>query len=402
MTPTSRATAAVLLSARGRVCQWVQVLRVAAVGLSAFAAADAGVLRDTAALLTIAFAGSWFGLHRWAHRPGLVAPSRRGVYLALDTAVAAALVIGIGPRSPIVLYGMGSGVLAGLMYSAPAAASTAAVLTVSVVAASSMRGGGPGADVLLLSLPALAAAAGHALSVLLDRQEADAARIVELDAAEAAAAARLHLARELHDGLSKSLHGVAMSAQADASRLATGRLAPDEAAGALRKLARMVDASAVQARALIHATRTAGESLTVGVWRAIEQCPHLDIAVHLDPALHDEPVPAAARTEVVAIVAEALHNVHKHAADASAMVEIRCAPDLLEVTVADNGPGFETSRSADLLRAGHFGLAGMSERAARVGGTLSVSSNPGEGTRVRLLVPLTADVTERAASTVAS
>lgn len=378
------------LSARGRVCQWVQVLRLAAVGLSVFAAADQGVLRDTAGLLTVAFAGSWFGLHRWAHRPGLVAPSRRGIYLALDTAVAATLILGIGPQSPILLYGMGSGVLAGLLYSTRAAAATAAILTVAVVFATWMRTPDPAADVLLLSLPPLGAAAGHALKVLLDRQEADAERIAELDAAEAAAAERMHLARELHDGLTKSLHGVAMSAQADASRLASGRLAPDEAAGALAKLARMVDASALQARTLIHQTRTANEPLTIGLWRAIEQSPHLDIEVRLDPALDDEPVPASARADVVAVLTEALHNVHKHAPEASATVDIRCEPDLLVLNVVDDGPGFDTGRSAELLRSGHFGLAGMNERAARAGGSLSVTSRLGEGTRVQLSVPVTA------------
>ncbi|HET8615216.1 MAG TPA: ATP-binding protein [Actinomycetales bacterium] len=389
VTSSSRALGgAEALSPKGRVCQWVQVLRLTAVALSFFTAVNQHALADTASLLVVAFVGAWFGLHRWARRPGLVAPTLRGVYLVLDTAIAGLLAIGLGAGSPIMLYLIGSGVLGGLLFSTRTAAATAATLSVAVLLATWVRSPESSGQVLLVSLPPLATAAGHALQRLLDQQRDDAQRIARLDASEAAAQERMRLARDLHDGLTKSLHGVAMSAQADATLLADGRLSLDGAAGSLHRLARMIDASAVQARELIHQTRAAAEPLTAGLTRCVDECPELDLRVTLDDGLDELRVPRQVRAEVVAVVSEALHNASKHAPGATVQVDVRASDDALRVVVSDDGPGFDASAAADLVRHGHFGLAGMRERAERAGGTLTLTSTPGAGATLELLVPL--------------
>jgi len=68
-------------------------------------------------------------------------------------------------------------------------------------------------------------------------------------------------------------------------------------------------------------------------------------------------------------------------------VELRYATDNLSLRVRDDGNGFEPS-TAGGTETGHFGLIGMRERAARIGGHLTLESKPGAGTDLRVEVPL--------------
>ena len=54
------------------------------------------------------------------------------------------------------------------------------------------------------------------------------------------------------------------------------------------------------------------------------------------------------------------------------------------MTVQDNGQGFDVANSA---KNGHWGMAGMRERATQMGATFSLDSSPGQGTKVELVVP---------------
>lgn len=103
----------------------------------------------------------------------------------------------------------------------------------------------------------------------------------------------------------------------------------------------------------------------------------------------------AAETAVFRIVQEALTNVarHAHARGVSVLLERR-GPNLVTV-VEDDGCGFQT----DVVSSGplneRLGIAGMSERAALVGGRLTIESQPGQGTTVFVTVPLTDDLLAR-------
>jgi two-component system sensor histidine kinase UhpB len=98
-------------------------------------------------------------------------------------------------------------------------------------------------------------------------------------------------------------------------------------------------------------------------------------------AVGGEPLDPDLSTAAYRLVQEALTNVGRHA-DAQ-RVEVRVAriAEGLEVTVADDGRGFDAAAPT----AG-FGLAGMRERAALMGGTLELGSS-GAGTTVRALLP---------------
>jgi two-component system sensor histidine kinase UhpB len=84
---------------------------------------------------------------------------------------------------------------------------------------------------------------------------------------------------------------------------------------------------------------------------------------------------------VYRIAQEALANVARHAGATEVKVDLRTGTDGLELTVRDDGRGFETHRSAQGL-----GLGGMAERARLVGGELTIDSQPGAGTQLCLRV----------------
>lgn len=88
---------------------------------------------------------------------------------------------------------------------------------------------------------------------------------------------------------------------------------------------------------------------------------------------------------------EALTNVARHAHATFVEIGLHASNDELELVVADNGAGFDSSEVGSVeMRRKHFGLVSMSERANIAGGKLEVQSAPGEGTRLRVTLPLNA------------
>jgi signal transduction histidine kinase len=89
------------------------------------------------------------------------------------------------------------------------------------------------------------------------------------------------------------------------------------------------------------------------------------------------------------LVQEALNNVTVHAQASRADVSLTFARDEVSVTVADDGVGFAIpDRPGELAEAGHYGLLGMRERAELAGGWLSIESEPGQGTRIEIHLPI--------------
>ncbi len=101
-------------------------------------------------------------------------------------------------------------------------------------------------------------------------------------------------------------------------------------------------------------------------------------------ALDDEVASACFRA-----LQEALTNVARHAEASRVRVEIRSRHGVVTLSVHDDGVGFDVRRPRGRGRRPSLGLIGMAERVAVVGGTLEVTSAPGEGTAVRITVPRT-------------
>src|SRR5439155_22785075 len=91
------------------------------------------------------------------------------------------------------------------------------------------------------------------------------------------------------------------------------------------------------------------------------------------------------RDEIYRVGYEAIHNACTHSGASQLEVELRYAHDLA-LRVTDNGTGVHPA-IADRGKDGHFGLQGMRERAARIGGKLTLVSSSNSGTEIKLIVP---------------
>jgi signal transduction histidine kinase len=92
-------------------------------------------------------------------------------------------------------------------------------------------------------------------------------------------------------------------------------------------------------------------------------------------------MPPDTEREFLRVAQEAIHNVKKHARAKHLIVQLEYGPEEIALEVRDDGSGFAAERES---QPGHYGLTGMRERAAAIGGTLEVTSDVGTGTTVRL------------------
>ena len=104
-------------------------------------------------------------------------------------------------------------------------------------------------------------------------------------------------------------------------------------------------------------------------------------------------LPAEYEIVLFRIVQEALANIAKHARAAHALVKLEFYPAQIGVTVEDDGCGFEPKEVLHRQRphAG-WGLLGIQERALLLGGQFEFDSQPGQGTRIRVKVPLLTEI----------
>lgn len=239
--------------------------------------------------------------------------------------------------------------------------------------------GGTGAVVVFRDVTARLAAEEAAL-----RAAAEAGRNAELRASrarivQAADAERQRLGRDLHDGAQQRLVRVMLAlkltageldgavGEAGRARLADAVAEVDEAIAELRDLVNGIHPSILATRGLAAAV----DSLTA----------RLPLVVTVD--VDDTRWPEAFEAAAYFVVAEALTNVIKHAGATEAVVRVRERDGHLCIEVADDGRG---GASLD----GGTGLRGLADRLEATDGRLSVRSAPGEGTRVRAAIPLSA------------
>jgi signal transduction histidine kinase len=108
-----------------------------------------------------------------------------------------------------------------------------------------------------------------------------------------------------------------------------------------------------------------------------------ELTLTLPPSLNG--IPPDIEQHLYRIAEEALNNVVRHARAQHLTLALQQAGTALTLTIHDDGSGFEISQTPPN---GHYGIAGMKERAGLINGSLQVESLPGKGTTVRLTVPL--------------
>lgn len=132
-------------------------------------------------------------------------------------------------------------------------------------------------------------------------------------------------------------------------------------------------------------------------WFADRQLSPAGLSVRCEIADFDRRLPPEMETGVFRAVQEALVNVSRHAAADSVLVQGSLEGDVLAIEIEDDGIGFDEAtmvRSPDSLRG--VGLLGMHERIEIFGGTVTIDSAPGGGTRVQFAVPCPPQPTEAA------
>jgi len=109
------------------------------------------------------------------------------------------------------------------------------------------------------------------------------------------------------------------------------------------------------------------------------------VHTHLTAFAGVEQLDTAKRTVLYRVAQESLTNVARHAQASSVSGSLKLIEGDLVLEVADDGKGFDMQATG---KKGGFGLLGIKERTAMMGGTCSVSSSPGAGTTVTVCVPV--------------
>ncbi|GBD11858.1 Signal transduction histidine-protein kinase/phosphatase DegS [bacterium HR23] len=201
---------------------------------------------------------------------------------------------------------------------------------------------------------------------------------------------RRRLARELHDETAQTLS--ALCIMLDQARDALPPEATD-ALEAVQEAKRVAEGLLNETRRLILDLRpTALDDfglLPAIRWYAESHLEERGIQVSLQARGLPSRLPRHLEVALFRIVQEAINNIAKHAQARHAHIALQVANGTVQVTVADDGKGFEVARVlSPASRSTSVGLLGMQERVTLLGGRLEVDSAPGQGTRLRATIPL--------------
>ena len=192
---------------------------------------------------------------------------------------------------------------------------------------------------------------------------------------------RRRLARELHDETGQALTSILLGLKALEETLAT-----DEARAAAAELRGLVVATLQDVRGLAVELRPSALD-DFGLAAALDRltksfAEQTGIAVDFEAALADQRLPGEVETALYRVVQESLTNVVKHAQASRVSVLLTRGGGSVKAVIEDDGRGMSDGA------AGGFGLLGMRERLALVGGRLEIESSPGAGTTIAAEVPL--------------
>ena len=209
------------------------------------------------------------------------------------------------------------------------------------------------------------------------------ARLVEAQETE-----RRTISRELHDQVGQTLNALLVDAANLAKRIPAEdsisqryldniRTFADSSVNSLRDIALLLRPSMLDDLGLIPALE----------WQAREVSRRSGIKVKVAAERVPDSLSDAVRTCVYRVVQETLQNVSRHSGARSATVTVRQTDGSLELTVEDDGRGFDPVRTRGL------GLLGMEERVKQLGGRLEIQSQRGKGTVLRVTLPIAVAVT---------
>ncbi len=334
---------------------------------------------------------------------------RHPTLLAADTLFGALLLISAGPDTPLAYVSVCTPLLAGIAYGYRAAAVFASLqsLILLLVYATTAEADTSLAEKLLLpGFCVITGAAGSALRNLMLRfgeaTQALTTTRARLAATEAVDAERARLAREMHDSVAKTLHGVALAADGLAATATRTPLNPTLIKDQAELVARATRQAATESRKLLtdlraEQTPTPTKDILAELKSQTESFKsRTGVPTKYTPttpeAKEPPPLPPEVAAHLLSITAEAMENAHRHATPTTIDVSagVHGNGNLLRISVYDDGTGLPPNTTLEQLRStGHFGLVGMVERAASVGARIRMGrGDHARGTEVLLELPL--------------
>lgn len=329
---------------------------------------------------------------------------RHPTLLAADMLFGALLLFAASPGSTLSYVTVCTPLLAGLVYGWRGGAIFAVLQSLLLAAAYgvSEKVDADASALLVVGLCIMAGAVGSTLRGLLLRFGAASQALTDTRARLAVNGAveeeRARLAREMHDSVAKTLHGLALAAEGLAST--ADRMDPLTVKHQAELVARSARRAAAESRELLSdLRRESGLDGGVDVLDELEARTRDFARRHgVKAAFHrlsEGPVPLiphAVARHALTIATEAMENAQRHAHPSYVDVSAGLVRDVVRISVYDDGDGLPPGTSlADLRKAGHFGLVGMVERAASIGARIRIGrGRAARGTEVRLDLSLAA------------
>jgi signal transduction histidine kinase len=222
----------------------------------------------------------------------------------------------------------------------------------------------------------------------------DNARLHEATGRLAVMEERDRIGRDLHDGIIQSIYGVSLSLEDVLELMDSDR---EEAHARVDRAIDALHGTIRDLRGFIFGLRPelVDETDLVGLLVALTEQLRQNSLVEVNVQLPEKGVTASphVRAELLQIAREALSNVARHSGASEVDVALAMDGTTLVLDVTDNGRGFDP---ADVAPDGHFGLANMRDRAAALGGDLTISSAAGAGTHIIVRIPAADDHEARA------
>jgi signal transduction histidine kinase len=240
---------------------------------------------------------------------------------------------------------------------------------------------------ILGGLMALAMAAGVWAVTLQSMVRSQSSVIRQQTQQQATMEERQRIARDLHDTLEQELVGVTMLLDNTAMKLNGGHAQASEPLTLARRLLRR---AREESRSTIRELR----SVTLeqrGLAAAMDELlrPLATVSgATFESKVSGTPMrlPGTTETHLLRIAQEAVANAAHHSGAKNIHLHLAYEAESVTLEVHDDGRGFDPGST--LAKAGHFGLSGMKERADKIAGRLHIESTPGQGTHVRVQVPV--------------
>jgi signal transduction histidine kinase len=239
-------------------------------------------------------------------------------------------------------------------------------------------------------VPILRALDGLAMAFFTSRAlnvfEAEAERtLTEIEQRNLLLADRERISRELHDGIIQSLYAAGLRLEAACQPIDEPR---EDNRNKIRGVMDSLNQVIREIRAYIFDLQEMGEEGSL-IQRLTDLVRETRLNTLLEAEFHVHGTrcayPPQRVPQLCQIVQEALSNATRHARAHRAQVDLFFEPDTLRLEIQDNGHGFDLEQVQQLGRG--LGLRTMGDRAALLGGTLLIDTQPGAGTRVTVQVP---------------